>query len=119
MSEELHDDEKPTSTTVTLYCPDCGEAVHVTVVMLGRQGNGERWLGLRDSYVHTCPSRHADEPTEAGILLRIKHLRYASIVWRGKVQYVNVGHGGVFEWNYLVELANGMNEPIKLGWGLE
>ena len=112
-------DEKPTSTTVTLYCPDCGEAVHVTVVMLGRQGNGERWLGLRDSYVHTCPLRHADEPTEAGILLEIKYLRYVSIVLKGRVEYVSVDKGGIFEWSYLVNLANEMNESIKLGWGQE
>ena len=112
-------DEKPTSTTVTLYCPDCGEAVHVTVVMLGRQGSGERWLGLRDSYVHTCPPRHADEPTEAGILLEIKYLRYVSIVLKGRVGYVSVDQGGIFEWSYLVNLANEMNESIKLGWGQE
>lgn len=110
-------DEKPTSATVTLYCPECGEAENVTVVMLGRQSSGERWLGLRDSYVHTCPSRHADEPTEAGILLEIKYLRYVSIVLRGRVEYVSVDQGGIFGWSHLVDLANEMNESIKLGWG--
>lgn len=56
--------EKPTSATVKLHCPDCGEAENVTVVMLGRQSNGERWFDLREFHAHTCPPAQPDEPTE-------------------------------------------------------
>ena len=112
-------DEQPMSTTVTLYCPDCGESVHVTAVMLGRQSNGERRFALREFHAHTCPPAQLDEPTEAGILLRIKRLRYVSIVLRGKVEYVSVDQGGIFGWSHLVDLANKMGESIKLGWGQE
>ena len=59
-------DEKPTSATVELYCPDCGEAEKVTVVMLGKQSNGERWFDLREFHAHTCPPAQPDEPTEFG-----------------------------------------------------
>ena len=59
-------DEKPTSATVTLYCPDCGEAENVTVVMLGKQSNGERWFDLREFHAHTCPPAQPDEPQEFG-----------------------------------------------------
>lgn len=59
-------DEKPTSATVTLYCPDCGGAEKVTVVMLGKQSNGERWFDLREFHAHTCPPAQPDEPTEFG-----------------------------------------------------
>ena len=58
--------EKPMSATVTLYCPDCGEAEKVTVVMLGRQSNGERWFDLREFHAHTCPPAQPDEPQEFG-----------------------------------------------------
>ena len=112
-------DEQPTSATVTLYCPDCGGAENVTAVMLGRQSNGERRFALREFHAHTCPPAQLDEPTEAGILLRIKRLRYVSIVLRGKVEYVSVDQGGIFGWSHLVDLANKMGESIKLGWGQE
>ena len=59
-------DEQPTSATVTLFCPDCGEAENVTVVMLGKQSNGERWFDLREFHAHTCPPAQPDEPTEFG-----------------------------------------------------
>jgi len=58
--------EKPTSATVTLFCPDCGGAENVTVVMLGKQSNGERWFDLREFHAHTCPPVQPDEPTEFG-----------------------------------------------------
>ena len=58
--------EKPTSATVELFCPDCGKATPVTVVMLGRQSNGERWFDLREFHAHTCPPAQPDEPTEFG-----------------------------------------------------
>mgnify|MGYP006877691143 CR=1 FL=1 len=58
--------EKPTSATVTLFCPDCGGAENVTVVMLGKQSNGERWFDLREFHAHTCPPAQPDEPQEFG-----------------------------------------------------
>ena len=58
--------ERPTSATVTLFCPDCGEAENVTVVMLGKQSNGERWFDLREFHAHTCPPAQPDEPQEFG-----------------------------------------------------
>ena len=46
-------DEKPTSATVTLYCPDCGGAITHTLT----------WVTLD---FHTCPPVQPDEPTEFG-----------------------------------------------------
>ena len=70
-ADEQERDEKPMSATVELFCPDCGEATPVTVVMLGRQSNGERWFDLREKSVHHCPPAQPDEPTEFGARITV------------------------------------------------
>jgi len=64
-AEEQERDEKPTSTTVTLYCPDCGEPItNTAMVEVNREG--ERYLDFCNVNVHTCPPEQPDEPTEFG-----------------------------------------------------
>lgn len=59
------DDLKPTSTTVTLPCPDCGEAITRTAeVWTGIPRN--RILAWATTEWHTCPPEQPDEPTEFG-----------------------------------------------------
>lgn len=58
--------EKPTSATVTLYCPDCGEAIRDTAMVVVNRGGG-RYLGFCTAdAAHTCPPAQPDEPTEFG-----------------------------------------------------
>ena len=57
--------EKPTSATITLYCPDCGEAItNTAMVEVNREG--ERYLDFCNVNVHTCPPAQPDEPTLFG-----------------------------------------------------
>ena len=57
--------EKPTSATVTLPCPDCGEPItNTAMVEVNREG--ERYLDFCNVNVHTCPPAQPDEPTEFG-----------------------------------------------------
>ena len=108
-------DEKPMSATVTLFCPDCGEAENVTVVMLGRQSNGQRWFDLREFHAHTCPPAQPDEPTEFGARVTVtlpegtpeKWLRVVSgddWPWRNS-------DGDRHFWAYLIERG-----AVTLGW---
>ena len=57
--------EKPTSATVTLPCPDCGEAVTDTATV-GIEDEGGYYLTFANSETHTCPPAQPDEPTEFG-----------------------------------------------------
>ena len=58
-------DEKPTSATVTLFCPDCGEPItNTAMVEVNREG--DRYLDFCIVNVHTCPPAQPDEPTEFG-----------------------------------------------------
>lgn len=57
--------EQPTSATVTLYCPDCGEPItNTAMVEVNREG--DRYLDFCIVNVHTCPPAQPDEPTEFG-----------------------------------------------------
>lgn len=56
--------EKPTSATVTLPCPDCGEALPKREARVARGPFDGKWVAFEpDSEVHTCK---LDEPTEFG-----------------------------------------------------
>ena len=111
-------DEKPTSATVTLFCPECGEAENVTVVMLGRQSNGERWFDLREFHAHTCPPEQPDEPTEFGARIKVT---YPNGVTRRLVRIVDdetvtgyawmADDGTGREWADLVQRGT-----VTLGW---
>ena len=57
--------EKPTTATVTLYCPDCGEAVTDTATV-GIEDEGGYYLTFANSETHTCPPAQPDEPQEFG-----------------------------------------------------
>ena len=105
-------DEKPMSATVTLYCPDCGEAENVTVVMLGRQSNGERWFDLREFHAHTCPPAQPDEPTEFGARIVVARPDGVREKWLRQVDgwWVNEDGGGAM-WRHL--LGRG---PVTIGW---
>ena len=58
-------DKKPTTATVTLYCPDCGEAITDTATV-GIEDEGGYYLTFANSETHTCPPAQPDEPTEFG-----------------------------------------------------
>ena len=105
--------EKPTSATVTLFCPDCGGAENVTVVMLGKQSNGERWFDLREFHAHTCPPAQPDEPTEPGVRVSVCDMRLVSIVQSltGKRLFADVKSGHVYFWDDLTERGT-----VTIGW---
>ena len=114
-------DEKPTSATVTLFCPECGEAENVTVVMLGRQSNGERWFDLREFHAHTCPPAQPDEPTEFGARVTVtlpdgtreKWLRSevkTNEAWRAE-NGSEIGWFSATTWDNVIERGT-----VTLGW---
>ena len=67
-------DEKPTSATVTLPCPDCGEAITREVCPVRVENSRTpKWSleflrspGAVGERSHTCPPAQPDEPTEFG-----------------------------------------------------
>ena len=108
-------DEKPMSATVTLYCPDCGEAENVTVVMLGRQSNGERWFDLREFHAHTCPPAQPDEPG-LGAVVTVDGTHYVRIERDAECEpfhWLKVGSPGTTctTWAELTERGT-----VTLGW---
>lgn len=107
------DEAKPMSATVTLYCPDCGGAENVTVVMLGRQSNGERWFDLREFHAHTCPPAQPDEPTEFGSRIVVTDdLSGKAERWcRQHDEYWASENGALMTWAYLTQRG-----PVTLGW---
>lgn len=64
-ADEPEHGEKPTSATVTLPCPDCGEAVTDTATV-GIEDEGGYYLTFANSETHTCPPAQPDEPTLFG-----------------------------------------------------
>ena len=105
--------EKPTSATVTLYCPDCGGAENVTVVMLGKQSNGERWFDLREFHAHTCPPAQPDEPTEFGARIVVTDdLSGKAERWcRQHDEYWASENGELMTWAYLTQRGT-----VTIGW---
>lgn len=67
-------DEKPTSATVTLYCPDCGEAITREVRPVRMEfSRTPKWSleflrrpGAVGERSHACPPAQPDEPQEFG-----------------------------------------------------
>ena len=57
--------DKPTSATVTLYCPDCGGEIARTA-LVWKVSQRERTLAWAARESHTCPPAQPDEPTEFG-----------------------------------------------------
>ena len=106
-------DEQPTSATVTLFCPDCGEAENVTVVMLGKQSNGQRWFDLREFHAHTCPPVQPDEPQEFGARIVVTDdLSGKAERWcRQHDEYWASENGALMTWAYLTQRG-----AVTLGW---
>ena len=106
-------DEQPTNATVTLFCPDCGGAENVTVVMLGKQSNGERWFDLREFHAHTCPPAQPDEPTLFGARIVVTDdLSGKAERWcRQHDEYWASENGALMTWAYLTQRG-----AVTLGW---
>ena len=104
-------DEQPASTTVTLPCPDCGEAITRTAqVWTGSQRDRTlTWVTLG---WHTCPHVKPDEPTEFGARVTVtlpegtpeKWLRVVSGDWAN-------ADDGLATWAYLCQRGT-----VTLGW---
>ena len=110
-------DEKPTSTTVTLYCPKCGEEiVNQVVVRLDSDTlNGGYYLAFDGEYPVTNHRCQPDEPQGFGARVTVtlpdgvreKWLRQPSRWWVSE-------WGGESMWRYLIERGT-----VTLGWESE
>ena len=110
-------DEKPTSATVTLYCPDCGEPITDTaMVVVNREG--DRYLGFCTDAdgAHTCPPAQPDEPTEPGTRVSVCEMRLVSLVQNsaGKRFFADVKSGRTYYWGDLTQLGT-----VTIGWSVE
>lgn len=103
--------EKPTSATVTLPCPDCGEDItNTAMVEVNREG--ERYLDFCNVNVHTCPPVQPDEPTEFGARVTVtlpdgtreKWLRQDDGWWVNE-------QGGSAMWKHLIKRGT-----VTIGW---
>ena len=106
-------DEKPTSATVTLYCPDCGEPITDTaMVVVNREG--DRYLGFCTDAdgAHTCPPVQPDEPTEFGARVTVTLPDGTREKWLRQVDgwWVNE-QGGSAMWKHLCQRGT-----VTLGW---
>ena len=110
-------DEKPTSATVTLFCPDCGEAITRTAqVWTGSQR--DRTLTWATLGWHTCPPAQPDEPTEFGAKVVVSYpngtsVRLIRVVDDStKSGYAWMAESGrVLSWDDL-----GTYATVSLGW---
>jgi len=106
--------EKPTSATVTLFCPDCGEPITDTaMVVVNREG--DRYLGFCTDAdgAHTCPPAQPDEPTEPGIHVSVCDMRLVSLMQNptGGRLFADVKSGHIYDWGELTERGT-----VTLGW---
>lgn len=106
------DDDKPTSTTVTLFCPDCGEALpkrHCRVTSSLLDG---KWVTLEpNAEVHICQPSQPDEPTEFGARVTVAGDRLLRV---GSVKHAwpwQDSDGRSHTWNELTERGT-----VTLGW---
>lgn len=114
-------DEKPMSATVTLYCPDCGEAItrEVRPVRMG-YSRTPKWSleflrspGAVGERSHACPPVQPDEPTEPGIHVSVCDMHLVSLVQSptGKRLFADVKSGHIYDWDDLTERGT-----VTLGW---
>ena len=105
-------DEQTTSTTVTLPCPDCGEAITRTAqVWTGSQR--DRCLTWATLGWHTCPPAQPDEPTEFGARIVVTDdLSGAPERWcrQHDGDWANADDG-LATWAYLTQRGT-----VTLGW---
>ena len=120
-AEEQERDEKPTSATVTLYCPDCGEAItrEVRPVRMG-YSRTPKWSleflrspGAVGERSHACPPVQPDEPTEPGIRVAVCDMRLVSLMQSptGGRLFADVKSGHVYDWDDLTERGT-----VTIGW---
>ena len=112
-------DEKPTSTTVTLPCPDCGEAVTRTAeVWTGIPRN--RILAWATTEWHTCPPAQPDEPTEFGARVTVTMADGSAEKWcrlgqHSPTPWLGEGYSVPGEgWDLLCRRGT-----VTIGWGDE
>lgn len=111
--------QNPASTTVTLPCPDCGEAVTDTATV-GIEDEGGYYLTFANSETHTCPPAQPDEPTEFGARVTVtlpdgtrekwcRLGKHHSAPWLGET-YDVPGE----EWGLLCQRGT-----VTIGWSVE
>lgn len=74
----LIDDEKPTTTTLTLPCPDCGQPITDTA-SIESDGESSYFLGFAESQTHRCPPTQPDEPTDFGACVSVGGERWLRV----------------------------------------
>ena len=102
--------EKPMSATVTLYCPDCGEAITDTaMVVVNREG--DRYLGFCTDAAgaHTCPPAQPEEPTEFGAKVTVDGVRWMRV--NGYPYPWHNENRGAIDWDDLVKRGT-----VTIGW---
>ncbi|WP_281712166.1 hypothetical protein [Dermacoccus nishinomiyaensis] len=108
-------DEQPTrTTTVTLPCPDCGEALPKREARVARGPFDGKWVAFEpDSEVHTCKLDEPDEPTEFGARVTVTpDLPVADERWcRRHDGYWTNADGELMAWAYLIKRGT-----VTLGW---
>ena len=114
-------DEQPTTATVTLPCPDCGEAItrEVRPVRMG-YSRTPKWSleflrspGAVGERSHACPPVQPDEPTEPGIRVAVCDMRLVSLMQNptGGRLFADVKSGHIYDWDYLTERG-----AVTIGW---
>ena len=103
--------DKPTSAMVTLFCPDCGEAVTDTATV-GIEDEGGYYLTFANSETHTCPPAQPDEPTEFGARVTVTLPDGTREKWLRQVDgwWVNE-QGGSAMWKHLIKRGT-----VTIGW---
>lgn len=111
-------DEQPTSATVTLPCPDCGEAItrEVRPVRMAFSRTPKwslefmRSPGVVGERSHAC---QPDEPTEPGIRVAVCDMRLVSLMQSptGGRLFADVKSGHVYDWDDLTQRGT-----VTIGW---
>ena len=112
--------EKPTSATVTLYCPDCGEALPKRHCRVTSSLLGGKWVTLEpNAEVHTCPPVQPDEPQEFGARIVVTDdLSGKAERWcRQHDEYWASENGALMTWAYLTQRGAVTLGWETLGWG--
>lgn len=102
--------EKPTNATVTLPCPDCGEAITRTAQVWTGSPRTLAWVTLE---WHTCPPAQPDEPQEFGARIVVTDdLSGKAERWcRQHDEYWASENGALMTWAYLTQRG-----AVTLGW---
>ena len=112
-------DEQPTTATVTLPCPDCGELItNTAMVEVNREG--DRYLDFCIVNVHTCPPAQPDEPTEFGARVSVTlpdgtREKWCRLGQKHPAPWLSEGYGVPGEeWRLLCGRGT-----VTIGWSVE